>query len=92
MSLPQRRKEDPIIVDIYARLDKLEAVYEMMQRIEEWMASVTKVFHGVEIIGCFCGKWATRFIKVGVALAAAWAAVRLTAHEAFDFLRGLMSK
>lgn len=85
----EHRKEDPIIVDIHTRLNKLEDISSDLAEIKEWIATVIKVTRGLEVIGCFTARWAVLFGKIGAGAAIGWAAFKYGAEGFFIKLREL---
>lgn len=85
----ERRKEDPVIVAIHERLDKLEDISSDIAEIKEWIATVVKVTRMLEVIGCFCSRWAKIWLQVGAAVAITVATIKYGVVESIAWLRGL---
>ena len=88
----ERRKEDPVIIAIHERLDKLEDISATLARIEDWIATVTKVTRLLEIVGCFIEKWSIRFLKIGAVLGMVWASFKIGITDIKDFIRWILFK
>ena len=83
-----QRETDEKIAGIHDRLDKLEDISSDIATIKEWMETCTKVFRGMEILGCFIGKWAVRFGKIGAGIAIGWASFKYGMQGVWDVIRG----
>lgn len=88
----ERRKEDPVIVSIHDRLDRLEDISDDLREIKEWIATVVKVTRMFEIAGNFAAKWAILFGKIAAGTAIGWAAFKYGAESTFSKLREFLIK
>ncbi len=88
----ERRKEDPVIVAIHSRLDKLEDISGDLREIKEWIATVVKVTRGLEVVGCFMSRMVVVCVKVTAGVAILWAAVKFGMAEALAWVRGLFMR
>jgi hypothetical protein len=82
-----RRKDDPIIVEIHSRLDRMEGIEQKAQVILNWIETMGHVTAAVERLGVFLTKWSVRFTKIAAAGTLLWALRNYTLHEIWTVIR-----
>lgn len=84
----ERRKEDPVIVAIHVRLDRLEDISADLSEIKEWIGTVVKVTRMLELTGNFLTRWAVLWLKLTGAIGFVWITFKYGLVETGIWVRG----